>query len=132
MGTMHARLSEQGTAIGESALCPTCFPDPKHRAFADASDSVSEHVDCSGNEALSCVICGIDSLLAAYKGFVLALFERDPERVENAYRAPYGHATSWQAATSARERVAAALELDASDPCGSWLFAPEFDEESGR
>lgn len=103
MGTMHARLSEQGTAIGESALCPTCFPDPKHRAFADASDSVSEHVDCSGNEALSCVICGIDSLLAAYKGFVLALFERDPERVENAYRAPYGHATSWQAATSARE-----------------------------
>lgn len=61
MMTMYARLDDQGTAIGESALCALCLQNSEHRAFADASDSVSEHVDCSGNEALACVICGTAS-----------------------------------------------------------------------
>lgn len=61
MATMYARLDDQGTAIGESALCAPCLQRPEHRAFADAPDSVGEHMDCSGNDALSCVICGTAS-----------------------------------------------------------------------
>lgn len=58
--TIHARLSEGGTAIGESALCAECLQDPKHREFADAADSMTTHRGCPGNETLACVICGTE------------------------------------------------------------------------
>lgn len=60
---MYARQDDQGTAIGESALCPTCVQVPRHREFVDSSDSIGEHVDCSGNDDLACVACGEEESL---------------------------------------------------------------------
>lgn len=60
---MYARLSEQGTACAGTALCDEHMKSAAHRAeFADDGDSVEPPVgpwvDCTGNEALECQVCG--------------------------------------------------------------------------
>lgn len=126
MPTMYARPDEQGTAIGESALCATCLQNPEHQAFADSTDSVSEHIDCSLNDALACVICGISAPLAAYEVLVRSLFESNQERVMSAYSDLYDGTYSWSAPT-VQERFEACLEMDGRDGDGSWVFQREFD-----
>lgn len=124
--TMYARPDSQGTAIGESALCATCHQNPKHQAFADAPDSVSEHIDCSRNDALACAICGTSAPLAAYEALVHSLFESNPERVMSAYGDLYDGTHSWEAPT-VQERFETCLEMDGRDGDGSWAFQREFD-----
>lgn len=126
MPTMYARPDEQGTAIGESALCATCLQNPEHQAFADSTDSVSEHIDCSLNDALACVTCGISAPLAAYEALVRSLFERTPERVMSTYEVLYGGTCSWEA-PDVRDRFEGCLEMDGRDGDGSWAFQREFD-----
>ena len=126
MPTMYARPDKQGTAIGESALCGPCFPDPKNRALANSPDSAGEHIDCSRNEALNCNICGISAPLAAYEALVRSLFENNPERVMSAYEALYDGTHSWGSPT-VQERFEACLEMDGRDGDGSWAFQHEFD-----
>lgn len=55
---MLARLTAQGTAVGETALCDRCLTTADLTYF-DADDTVTGHVDCSGNDALSCGRCGV-------------------------------------------------------------------------
>lgn len=62
---MKALVTDQGTAAQEAALCDECFKDEANQAYAreqaSQSDDVnadSEFVDCTGNDALSCCICG--------------------------------------------------------------------------
>lgn len=57
MMTMTARVTKQGTAISESALCAPCVT-PENEAQFTADDATGERVDASGNEALSCQSCG--------------------------------------------------------------------------
>lgn len=123
MPTMYARPDEQGTAIGESALCATCLQNPERQAFADSTDSVSEHIDCSFNDALA---CGISAPLAAYDALVRSLFERNPERVMSTYEVLYDGTCSW-GATDVRDRFEGCLEMGGRDGDGSWAFQREFD-----
>jgi len=65
---MYALLSNQGTAMAETALCAEHVADEDCRfeAFGNApagSDPDSapldaDFEDCTGNDALSCIICG--------------------------------------------------------------------------
>ena len=62
---MYALLSDQGTACSETALCNECYKDSENRAYAfeqaASSDDIPhpwDFVDCSGNDALDCCICG--------------------------------------------------------------------------
>jgi hypothetical protein len=57
---MYARLTDQGTAICETAVCAECLASVGNAAIEDlnAPDATGEHVDCSGNEALECQLCG--------------------------------------------------------------------------
>lgn len=57
MIAMLARLTGEGVAAGETALCAECLP-VADMDFFDAEDCVTEHRDCTGNEALSCGYCG--------------------------------------------------------------------------
>lgn len=123
---MYARLDEQGTAIGESALCANCLTDPKNRAFATAADSTTEHQDCTGNDALACIICGQHALTGPYRSFVLDLHKSDPDMVESTYSELYGDSRAWEAAT-AQEQVQGALDMDALDGPQDWAFLNEFD-----
>lgn len=126
MPTMYARPDEQGTAIGESALCATCLQNPEHQAFADSTDSVSEHIDCSLNDALACVICGISAPLAAYEALVRSLFESNQEQALAIYKNLYDGTESWQT-PGLEDRFEACLEMDGRDGDGSWAFQEEFD-----
>ena len=58
---MYARLTEEGTAAGETAICSRCFPRCPSEVLdlLDADDVVTDFRDCSGNEALSCNVCGV-------------------------------------------------------------------------
>lgn len=55
---MFARTTEQGTAMAETAICGDCrvavaeLPDGTHGV------RLQDLVDCSGNDALSCNVCG--------------------------------------------------------------------------
>lgn len=55
---MFARLTTQGTAAAETAICDCCS-DGNKRLISVPSDvlDVSFH-DCSENEALGCQVCG--------------------------------------------------------------------------
>lgn len=61
---IFARVSEQGTAMWETALCERHLAgDDKQHAqpvYADAADGkVSDDwQDCTGSEALCCQVCG--------------------------------------------------------------------------
>lgn len=57
MIAMLARLTDEGVAAGETALCAHCLPTAD-LDFFDAPDCVTEHVDCTGNEVLACGACG--------------------------------------------------------------------------
>lgn len=123
---IYARLSDQGTAIGESALCGDCLDTPGSRERANSPDSTTEHQDCSQNEALICIICGEDTESETYRQFVLGLFASEPERVEQAYKDLYGDSISWVDAETAQGRVEGALALDSRDPYDSWAFLPDY------
>lgn len=126
MSTMHARLDNQGTAIGESALCADCLSAHKVNPAFDTTDSVTGHEDCSGNEALTCCACGVGAPRAAYREFVRALFREEPARVEGTYAHLYADSFTWQAQT-VQERVEGSIDLDSDDEDGSWAFQSEFD-----
>ena len=62
---MKALVTEQGTATQETALCDLCYPKPENQGYAremasrtDDINPESKFVDCSGNDALECCICG--------------------------------------------------------------------------
>ena len=63
---MYALITEQGTAAAESALCNECYSNLENKQYASDQASHSGDVipgswqDVTGNEALSCVICGKD------------------------------------------------------------------------
>lgn len=65
--SMYARLSPQGTACQETALCGTCLQDdsikqwyrnPYGMADNNPDRPVTSYHDCTGNEALECQHCG--------------------------------------------------------------------------
>lgn len=69
--TMHAMVTDQGTAMSETALCGDCFTIPVARESAINSarsaedwegrfDGAKFH-DASGNDELSCIECGISN-----------------------------------------------------------------------
>ena len=66
---MYALVSDQGTAMHETALCNTHYKDPDERnvalemgeAAGDADPSL-EFRNVSENDALSCLICGAGNL----------------------------------------------------------------------
>lgn len=63
---MYAALTTQGTAAAETALCENHVGDLEAlaQAFVNAGDDVpvdQKPHDCSGNDALSCIVCGIRS-----------------------------------------------------------------------
>lgn len=70
MATMYARTDEQGTAIAEAALCGDCLDRATEFTAAEAAG----HVDCTGNEALDCQVCGraVNDVLDQYVLFVAA------------------------------------------------------------
>ena len=62
---MKSLLTDQGTAAAETALCKNCYPDEANQGYAremasqaDDIDPESNFVDCTGNDALECIICG--------------------------------------------------------------------------
>ena len=58
---MFARVSGQGTAMGETALCEDDLDNGKRHAQPNVTPEdggVSEDwEDCTGNDALHCVVC---------------------------------------------------------------------------
>lgn len=64
-GEMFALVTGQGTGMHETALCGKCYPVVANQGFCedraqmagDWDEAESWH-DCSGNEALQCVMCG--------------------------------------------------------------------------
>lgn len=65
--TMYALVTDQGTAMPEAALCAPCYAAPENQGYAEEQGRMAVDwdrngwVDCSGNEALACVICGRDN-----------------------------------------------------------------------
>lgn len=62
---MKALVTAQGTATHETGLCDTCYLDPKNQAYAREMASRANDIDpqvafedCSGNEEVTCIICG--------------------------------------------------------------------------
>jgi hypothetical protein len=56
MATIYARLTSEGTAASETAVCIKHYADS-----LPVSDTVTMPVDASGNELLCCIICGLPS-----------------------------------------------------------------------
>ncbi|MCK5016032.1 MAG: hypothetical protein KAS32_03080 [Candidatus Peribacteraceae bacterium] len=58
--------TNQGTAVSETALCNNCYRKPEHRRLArgqavtigDCKNPFGDFVDCTGNDAISCSVCG--------------------------------------------------------------------------
>jgi hypothetical protein len=70
MTRLLAIVSEQGTACYEACLCERCHADPKHRAAAEAKAARTGDIpnpadwqDATGNDALTCNVCGYPKLL---------------------------------------------------------------------
>ena len=70
MRRLLAIVSEQGTACHEACLCERCHANPKHRAELEAKAGRISDVpnpanwqDATGNEALTCNVCGYPKLL---------------------------------------------------------------------
>lgn len=65
--TMYALVSDQGTAMSEAALCASCYATPQNQGYAEEQGMSADDWDregwrdVSGNEALSCVVCGADN-----------------------------------------------------------------------
>ena len=62
---MKTLVTNQGTATPETALCETCYLDKANQGYAremasrtDDIDPKGNFVDCTGNEAVDCCICG--------------------------------------------------------------------------
>lgn len=56
---MYARLTKDGTACAETALCDQHLDRAGEFLSEDRVEpGVTAHVDCSGNEMLSCQVCG--------------------------------------------------------------------------
>ena len=62
---MKCLVSDQGTAAGETGLCEVCYKDTANQGYAremasqsDDVDPKSNFIDCSGNDAMECCICG--------------------------------------------------------------------------
>jgi hypothetical protein len=70
MTRLLAIVSEQGTACCEACLCERCHANPKHRAdvenkaarIGDVPNPADWH-DATGNDALTCNVCGYPKLL---------------------------------------------------------------------
>ena len=65
---MKCLVTDQGTDAVETGLCSECYKDAGNQAYsremASRSDDInpnSDFVDCSGNYAVECCICGEDS-----------------------------------------------------------------------
>lgn len=65
--TMFAFVSDQGTAMSETALCARCYPTMENRVLAEEQARATSDWDqqgwhnTSGNEALVCLTCGRDN-----------------------------------------------------------------------
>lgn len=64
-GTMFALVTDQGTAMHETALCGNCYPNEQNKGYAEEQahmagdwDEKENWHDCSGNDYLQCIICG--------------------------------------------------------------------------
>jgi hypothetical protein len=57
---MIARLTDQGTAAAETALCPEHDTPTNRGTFGIAADTdvTGPWTDCTGNDELSCQVCG--------------------------------------------------------------------------
>lgn len=60
MTLIYARLTRQGVAASETAVCGEHFSQSEASVdLANPEEStVTEPVDCSGNETLECQVCG--------------------------------------------------------------------------
>jgi hypothetical protein len=61
MKTMFAEVTTYGTACSETALCEDCFKEENKQKIAKHRKPdvvIDSWTDCTGNEALSCNICG--------------------------------------------------------------------------
>lgn len=64
--THYCIPTDQGTGTPETCLCVSCRRDPENvinafraaRMMGDLDPKRADFVDCSDNEALSCVVCG--------------------------------------------------------------------------
>jgi len=65
--TMYALVTDQDTAMSETALCASCYADPNNQGYAEEQGMSCDDWnregwrDASGNEALVCVVCGVDN-----------------------------------------------------------------------
>ena len=57
--------TDQGTGNSDTALCDVCFAMPDNKCYAremasrtDDINPKGDFVECSGNEAVECCICG--------------------------------------------------------------------------
>ena len=64
---MKCILTDQGTGNSDTALCSVCYQLTENEAYAremasrtDDINPTDDFVDCSGNEAVDCCICGVD------------------------------------------------------------------------
>lgn len=64
--TMYALVSDQGTAMSETALCASCYAVSANQGYAEDQGRMADDWDrngwhnCTGNDALLCVVCGRD------------------------------------------------------------------------
>ena len=63
MSEMYARLTREGVAASETAVCGRCIRSASNEQIRTlyADDTVTGFEDCSGNEALSCQLCGVET-----------------------------------------------------------------------
>ena len=62
---MKTLVTNQGTATPETTLCEVCYKQLENQTYAremasqaDDINPNSEFVDCTGNDAVECCICG--------------------------------------------------------------------------
>jgi len=70
MTKLLAIVSEQGTACHEACLCERCHANPEHRADVEAKAARISDIphpadwrEATGNDALTCNVCGYPKLL---------------------------------------------------------------------
>lgn len=64
-GTMFALVTDQGTAMSETALCGNCHPVIANQGYCEEQagyagdwEESEGWRDCSGNDCLQCIMCG--------------------------------------------------------------------------
>ena len=65
MTHMYALVTDQRTAAAETALCEDHFQEEacREQAIRQAdNDVIALWEDCSGNDALACIVCGASSI----------------------------------------------------------------------